>query len=254
VEPPSPSSRQQPRHREPILRIGVLVLVIAVALTIAQMRGWLDYQHALEHVARLRRSHSFPVFTVVFVVASGVGMALGLPGMPFVVAAGALFGTLLGSLLGWAASMLGAVVGYWVARTIGRDVVLRWMRRFKRLDAAISEGGDFVALLWLRLLPVLPIGVVNFIAGLARAPFLVYLVSTAIGIVPATVIYAYFADSLLEGVGNGRREAIRSLVIASALLIALSLAPFVTRRWRPRASRARAGGRVASHAHPSRRP
>jgi uncharacterized membrane protein YdjX (TVP38/TMEM64 family) len=231
----------------------VLVLVIAAALLIAHLRGWLDYQHAVEHVARLRRAHSFPVFTAVFVLLSGLGMAIGLPGLPFVVAAGAFFGTLLGSLLGWAASMLGAVVGYWIARTVGRDVVLRWVRRFDRVQAAVSGGRDFMGLLWLRLLPVLPIGVVNFIAGLARAPFTVYLASTAIGIIPATVIYAYFADSLLERVGNGRREAIRSLIIASALLIALSLTPAIARRWRLRASRARPGRRVISQAHPSRK-
>jgi uncharacterized membrane protein YdjX (TVP38/TMEM64 family) len=231
----------------------VLVLVIAAALLIAHVRGWLDYQHAVAHVARLRRAHSLPVFIAVFILVSGLGMAIGLPGLPFVVAAGAFFGTLLGSLLGWAASMLGAVIGYWIARTIGHDVVLRWVRRFDRVDAAVSGGRDFGGLLRLRLIPVLPIGVVNFIAGLARAPFVAYVTSTAIGIIPATVIYAYFADSLLEGVGNGHREALRSLIIASALLITLSLTPAIARHWRLRGSRARPEQRVVSHAHPSRK-
>jgi uncharacterized membrane protein YdjX (TVP38/TMEM64 family) len=254
VQPPSPSNARSPRRGGPLLRVGALALVFAAAFFVAQELGWLNYQHALEHVARLRRSHSFPVFAVVFVLTSGLCMALGFPGMPFVVAAGALFGTLLGSLLGWAASLLGAVLGYWIARTIGHDVVFRWVTRFRRGAAAISEGRDFAGLLRLRLIPVLPIGVVNFIAGLSRAPFAGYVAATAIGIIPATVIYAYFADSLLEGVGNGRREALKSLIVASTLLVALSLTPSLTRWWRNRQSRARPKRPVASHPHPSRRP
>src|SRR5262249_51861076 len=62
VQPISQNNSRPPRAREPILRIGVLVLVVAAALLIAHVRGWLDYQHAVEHVARLRRAHSFPVF------------------------------------------------------------------------------------------------------------------------------------------------------------------------------------------------
>jgi uncharacterized membrane protein YdjX (TVP38/TMEM64 family) len=230
------------------------VLVLVAAFLVARALGWLDYAHTLEHVNRLRQSHSLPVFTITFVLLSGLGMAVGLPGMPFVVAAGALFGTALGSLLGWGASLLGAVIGYWIARTIGRDVVLRWVRRFQPVDTAVSEGRDFSGILVLRLIPVLPIGVANFIAGLARAPFALYFAATAIGIIPATVIYAYFADSLLERVGNGRREAMKSLIISSVLLLLLSLTPAIVRRWKRREARARSKPRVASQPHPSRRP
>jgi uncharacterized membrane protein YdjX (TVP38/TMEM64 family) len=236
-----------------LVRIAVLVVVLITTASIGYRLGWLDYQHALEHVTRLRRSHSFPVFTTTFVLTSGLGMAVGLPGMPFVVAAGALFGTLLGSVLGWAASMVGAVVGYWLARTVGHDVVLRWVKRFPRVGTAVQEGRDFGGILGLRFLPVLPIGAVNYVAGLARVPFGAYLAATAIGIIPATVIYAYFADSLLERVGNGRHEAWKSLIISSLLLLALSFTPTIARWRRSRDLRANAERRVVSRPHPSRR-
>lgn len=249
-----PDRFRTPRPGGPLIRIGTLVLVLVATFLVARALGWLDYAHTLEHVNRLRQSHSLPVFTITFVLLSGLGMAVGLPGMPFVVAAGALFGTALGSLLGWGASLLGAVIGYWIARTVGRDVVLRWVRRLQPVDTAVSEGRDFSGILVLRLIPVLPIGVANFIAGLARAPFPLYFAATAIGIIPATVIYAYFADSLLERVGNGRREAMKSLIISSVLLLLLSLTPAIVRRWKRREARARSKPRVASQPHPSRRP
>jgi uncharacterized membrane protein YdjX (TVP38/TMEM64 family) len=249
-----PDPNRPPRSFGPLVRIGVLAFVLAASVWIARSLGWFDYEHTLEHVNRLRRAHSFPAFTTTFVLASALGMAVGLPGMPFVAAAGAIFGTFLGSVLGWVASVLGAIVGYWIARTVGHDIVLRWVKRFHRIDAAVAGGRDFGGNLVLRLLPVLPIGAVNFIAGLARAPFLVYLAATAIGIIPATVIYAYFADSLLEGVGNGRREALKSLIIASVLLAALSLTPAIVRWRKRREARAHPRARVGSQPHPSRRP
>ncbi|MGH7619269.1 MAG: TVP38/TMEM64 family protein [Gemmatimonadaceae bacterium] len=246
--------RRPPRARGALIRLGALALVLAIAAIVAYELGWFNYSDALRQITRLRRMHSLPVFATTFLVGSGLGMALGFPGLPFVVTAGALFGTLLGSVLGWTASMIGAVVGYWIARTVGHDVVVRWVKRFPHGDAAVSDARNFAGMLRLRLIPVLPIGVVNFIAGLARAPFARYLAATAIGIIPATTIYAYFAHSLLEGVRNGRREALMSLIVASALLLALSLTPAAMRWWKKRDARAHPKPSVPSHPHPSRRP
>jgi uncharacterized membrane protein YdjX (TVP38/TMEM64 family) len=93
------------------------------------------------------------------------------------------------------------------------------------MDAAVASARHFGGMLRLRLIPVIPLGTANFVGGLARANFLVYLAATAIGVVPAIVVYTYFADRLVGTVGHDRASAIQSLVIASALLLALSAAP-----------------------------
>jgi uncharacterized membrane protein YdjX (TVP38/TMEM64 family) len=207
-----------------------LFALLLIATLIAYTLGWFDYEHTLQHVARLQRSHSLVEFTVGFIIVYGLGTCVGLPGLPFTIAAGALYGTLLGTVLAWAGSLVSAMIGYWIARTVGHDVVVRWLERFRRADAAVADARDFSGMLSLRFIPVLPLGTVNFVAGLARAPFGSYMLATAIGIVPATAIYCYFADSLVEGVGSGRSDAIRSLVIASVLLILLTLTPKFFRR------------------------
>ena len=58
------------------------------------------------------------------------------------------------------------------------------------------------------------------------------MLATAIGIIPSTLIYNYFADSLVEGVGGGKARALVSLLLASALLILLSLLPKLLARQR----------------------
>ncbi len=224
--------------------------LLVVASLIAYKLGWFDYKHTLEHIARLRKSHSVIGFTAGFVIVYGVVTSVGMPGLPFTVAAGVLYGTLLGTALAWAGSVLSAVIGYWIARTVGHDVVVRWLKRFKRADSAVADARDFAGMLRLRLIPVLPLGTANFVGGLSRAPFLPYLLATAIGIIPATAIYCYFADSLLEGVGHGRSDAMRSLIIASVLLILLSLAPKLFNRSRATPNSAALGTDFASGTEP----
>lgn len=229
---PSRSTRKLPSTGDALIRVGALAFLLIVVALVAYDRGWFDVRHTLEHFERLRRSYNVVAFSIAFVVVVGLGTAAGAPGLPFIVAAGALFGTLFGSILSWGGAMIGATAGYWLARTIGRGVVARWLQRFKRTRGAAESARDFRGMLRLRLIAILPLGIVNFIGGLARTPFAPYMAATGIGIIPSIVIYCYFADSLVEGVGKGRSDALVSLVVASVLLIGVSLAP----KWLARVS------------------
>jgi len=233
--------RRLPKTREMLLRVLPLALILLVAAIVGFRLGWFDYRHALEHVQRLRRGHSFVGFVVGFTFAVGFGTAIGIPGLPLMVAAGVVLGTVLGAIVSWLGALIGATIGYWVARTVGRDIVTRWVKRFRRVDAAMNDAKNFLGILRLRLIPVLPIGTVSFVGGLARANFLSYLAATAIGVLPAVAIYNYFADSLVERVGNGRADALKSLIISSCLLLALSLAPTIYWRIKSNGRAARVG-------------
>ena len=222
-----------PPTRAVLIRVGALAFVVLVAAFVAYRLGWLDYRRTLQHVNALRASSGVVGFSIAFISVYALATAAGIPGMPFTVAAGALFGTGLGSVLSWIGAMIGATIGYWIARTIGRQVVTNWLKRFKRVDAAVQDARGFDGMFRLRLIPVLPMGTVSFVGGLARVPFLPYLAATAAGVIPSIAIYSYFAHSLVEGLGSGKSDALTSLVIASALLIALSLAP----RWLNRGKR-----------------
>jgi uncharacterized membrane protein YdjX (TVP38/TMEM64 family) len=218
--------------RAALLRIGILALFLIAVAVLGYRRDWFDPRHTIEHLARLRRSYDVVGISVAFVVTIALGTAAGAPGLPFVIAAGALFGTMLGAALSWVGAMIGAAAGYWLARTIGRGVVVNWLQRFKRAKGAADAARDFNGMLRLRLIAILPLGIVNFVGGLARTPFMSYMTATGIGIAPAILIYSYFADSLLEGVGGGRSDARVSLAVASVLLIAISLVP----KWMARVS------------------
>jgi pyruvate/2-oxoglutarate dehydrogenase complex dihydrolipoamide dehydrogenase (E3) component/uncharacterized membrane protein YdjX (TVP38/TMEM64 family) len=126
------------------------------------------------------------VFFGVYVLAA----ASSFPGASILtLAGGALFGLGTGLLVVSFASSLGALLAFWVARSLLRDTV---QARLGHFLAPINEGlrkdGVFY-LLTLRLVPVFPFWLVNLLMGLTQIgakPF--YLVSQ-IGMLPGTVVY-----------------------------------------------------------------
>jgi len=234
-------NRRLPKTRDVLLRVLPLAVLLLAATLVGYRLGWFDYRHALEHVQRIRRAHSFAGFAIGFTVAVGLGTAIGIPGLPLMVAAGVAFGGLIGAVVSWFGALISASVGYWIARTVGRDIITRWVKRFKRIDAAMRDAKNFLGILRLRLIPVIPIGAVNFVGGLSRANFFSYIGATAIGVLPAVCIYNYFADSLVEGVANSRTDALKSLILSSLLMLTLSLTPTIYSKLKGNARETRVG-------------
>jgi uncharacterized membrane protein YdjX (TVP38/TMEM64 family) len=100
------------------------------------------------------------------------------------------------------------------------------------LGAALTQSTSFVTLLRLRLIPVIPLSVVNFAAGLARTRFGVCVAATAIGILPATAVFAYFADSLVRGLQGAKTHAYSGVALACSVLMIMSLLPMALRKMR----------------------
>ena len=219
-------------RRTVLLRIAALAALI-VGLTVAgYVLGWFDLARVTKTIERLQSGKDAVTVAVLFFLAYSALTAIGFPALPFTVAGGAIFGHVRGTLLSWAAATLGTMLGYLLARGVGRETARRWIAK-RKVGAALTESTSFLTLMRLRLVPVIPLSVVNFAAGLARTRFGVYVVATAIGVLPATIVFTYFADSLMRGLQGARTHAYWDLAIASTVLMAMSLLPLVVKRfWR----------------------
>src|SRR5262245_52295929 len=136
-----------PRTQSAVIRIAGLAVLLLLAAFIGFRLGWFDYRHTVQHLDRIRRTHSVLGFGIAFVATYALVTSVGFPGLPFTVAAGAMFGTLLGSTLSWIGAMIGAMIGYTLARTIGHNIVARWLKRYERASAAITQANSFPGLL-----------------------------------------------------------------------------------------------------------
>ena len=147
------------------------------------------------------------------------------PGWVITVAGGLAFGMLWGTILTLIGATIGATIAFSVSRFLGREFVAKILKgRFKALDERIGEHG-FEVIFFLRLIPLVPFDVLDYMAGVSKIPLRKYLPATFLGIIPGTIAYVNLGGALMD---------IYSWRFAGALslLILLAVAPFFYRRWK----------------------
>ncbi|MEP6992340.1 MAG: TVP38/TMEM64 family protein [bacterium] len=212
------------------IKLGLLVAVIAGAAVGAQRLGFFDLHDPKRLAATIRSVRDVRGIEPLFVLAYGLIASVGLPAFPLTLAGGAIFGLTLGSALSWLGALLGASGAYLLARALGGDAIRGLLGKAAARLEALGERHGFTTILRLRLIPVVPFNVVSLASGLAGVPFRSFLAGTALGIIPGTVIYTYFADRLVAGASGAGHAAFMRATLAAALLLAVSLIPALVRR------------------------
>ncbi|WP_210416774.1 TVP38/TMEM64 family protein [Microcella pacifica] len=139
-------------------------------------------------------------------LAGGVGFALlyaaitltPAPKNVLSVAAGLAFGFGWALAAVYAGALLGAAAAFALGRGLGRDAVERFTgARVARLDDLLRRRG-LLAVIGVRLIPVLPFTAINYGAGLTAVRRRDYALGTAVGIIPGTVAYVALGAYGLE--------------------------------------------------------
>ena len=128
---------------------------------------------------------------VVFGLVDVLAVLALVPGSALTLAAGALFGPLVGTITASLASTTGAALAFWIARHLARGRVEAKVRadvRFDAIDRAIAEGGWKVVAL-LRLSPVVPFNVQNYLYGLTGIRFWPCVATSWLAMLPGTFLY-----------------------------------------------------------------
>jgi len=218
-----------PRAKGLLKLLGLVAVLVAAAyaLQASPARGVFTLQGAAKLVAALRELWWAPF---AFVAAYTVAAALDFSGLVLTLAGGAVFGFWWGALLNLVGANLGASAAFWIARLLGREGLHALLgSRLAGLDRLAQQVG-FAWLLRLRLIPVVPFNLLNFASGLTAMPWRTYAAATAVGVVPATLVYTFFADALLSGSHEAGHRAFVRVLVAGALLVLLSFVPTIARK------------------------
>lgn len=179
---------RRPRRRRLLVALGLLAVALLVAWLVPvptplQMREWAQ---AIGAVAPL-----------LFVVGQIVVTVAPVPRTVFTLASGLLFGAAVGVAVSLTATTLAAVLAFVVVRAVGRDLVAPHLDRaaLRAVDARLRSRG-WLAVISLRLIPVVPFSVTNYCCAVSSIGWRHYVLGTATGIVPGTVAVVVLGDAL----------------------------------------------------------
>ncbi len=106
------------------------------------------------------------------------------------ITAGVLFGLPIGLAVSLTGAVVGASIGFGLSRVLGRGAVERLdSDRLRRLDDLLRRRG-LIAMIGIRLVPLLPFAALNYACGLSAVRARDYVLGTAIGILPGAAAYA----------------------------------------------------------------
>jgi uncharacterized membrane protein YdjX (TVP38/TMEM64 family) len=114
-------------------------------------------------------------------------------------ASGYVFGFGVGFPLVLGAWVLSALASYAVGRHFARPLLYKVAgeERFLRIERVIHRGGA-LALIGVRLIPILPFSLMGYVSGAARVPLWRFTWTTVVGYAPITAYFTY-VGSKLEG-------------------------------------------------------
>lgn len=168
---------------------------------------------------------------LVFVLVYALAAVAFLPGAVLTLAGGALFGPALGTLYNLVGATLGATLAFLAARHLAPDWLETKARgRLKRVVEGVeAEGWRFVA--FVRLVPLFPFNLLNYLLGLTRLPLVPYVVATAIFMLPGALAYTYLGYVGREAAA-GSEGLLQKGLLALALLAIVAFTPRMVVRWR----------------------
>jgi uncharacterized membrane protein YdjX (TVP38/TMEM64 family) len=145
------------------------------------------------------------------------------PVIPYPVAGGiigAAFGPVLGGFMTWFGSTAASVLMFALVRYGFREWGAKLLHERPMLDklTALFERHAFLAILLARLVPFVPSIIVNVYAALSRVSFPVYATASALGKIPAMLLFASAGSQMLDA---PRQAAVTLLVYGGFLCVVI---------------------------------
>ncbi len=140
-----------------------------------------------------------------------------IPSIALFIAGGLAFGPVIGPLYASFGAAIGGTLGFWIARKMGHDYVMSKLK----LGAQVIENTkfNFSVVFLLSLLPIMPVTVINYGAGLSLMNFKHYIIAHVLGLTPRAFAYGFFGSTLLE-IGSPKFRASLLLIIILGIVTA----------------------------------
>ena len=141
-------------------------------------------------------------------------------------AAGISFGLFEGVLYTMIGAMINSSIMFLMAKKFAKDKVLEIFRKkiiekwYNKIINAEKSNGVFIIFL-MRLLPIAPYNVINYLSGLTEISFLKYSMATFWGIIPGTFVFLNVGDKAINVYSKEFTIAIIGFVVLTVISFVL---------------------------------
>lgn len=219
-----------------VLLIALLASGVTRHLSLAELE--LRRRELADAIAR-KPALSLLAFVAIYVIAASCA----LPGVIYLTIGG---GLLFGPWLGGGGALIGATAGsiviFLACRTAFGDLIRRHAGpRMLKLEAMLL-GDAFNHILTMRLIPGIPMALINVAAGLVGIPLRTFALASFLGMLPASLIFAGLGSSLGAVLEHGGRLTPDILLQPRIMLpmvglAALSVTSYAWKAWARRSLR-----------------
>ncbi|MEC4985677.1 MAG: TVP38/TMEM64 family protein [Oscillatoria sp. PMC 1068.18] len=157
---------------------------------------------------------------IVYIALYAIATLFILPSTPLNLAGGAIFGTWVGTFWTSLAAIIAALIGFAFTRTIGKELITQKLAgKWEAIDTDIRQGGLFY-IFAIRLLPIIPYGLVNFAAGLTSIRFQDYFWGTIFGTIPGILPFVAIGSSGIKAIQTGNILPLLGTLACTGILVA----------------------------------
>lgn len=202
-----------------LIALSAAASLLPLAQWVKTISGWMD---ALG-----------PFGVVAFALIYALATVLFMPGSVLTISAGLIYGVALGTLAAWSGAVLGASLAFLLGRYLARSKIeqkTKGNEKFRAIDAAIGkQGWKIVGLL--RLSPLIPFNASNYFYGITKVGFWPYVLASAGGMLPGTLLYVYLGAAGRAGLGGAgtRRSSLEYVFFGVGLLVTIGVTIWVNR-------------------------
>ncbi len=201
-------------RRRSLVFAVILSLVIVATFILGRFVFDIDLSVYEDRLQSLRGSvWGLPVVILIFTIAS----FFGLPQWALITVSVVAFGPVIGAIYSWIATLVSAMLNFWLADLLGRERLSRLTGpRLGNVLDRIKRNG----LLWsfvVRLVPTGPFILVNMAAGVSSITTRSFILGTALGIIPKILVVALLAKGVFAGL-NGRMISLVFILLAAVAI------------------------------------
>ncbi len=207
------------------IALGVALMALSSATAFLPVKDWVKaFSDWVQTLGALG--------VVLFILAYALATVFFLPGWIFTVAAGLVYGVIGGTAVALAGAIIGSTLAFLCGRYLVRERVraaTKGNKKFAAIDQAIGkQGWKIVGLL--RLSPLIPFNLSNYFYGVTAVSLWQYVLASAIGMLPGTLLYAYLGGAGKAGLsGGGGGSPLKYVFLGIGLVATIAVTIFVSR-------------------------